>query len=157
MPIHIYDRVGSVFLMITLWAIPGWWRRVVLVLLLWAADRPVNVQRVLGLAGEITAPIRPWVAQDGTPVLSGILLFVLCWWYWRDVLQAKIRATGTSEQPRSRLPERRFGPAFERPPKVVSPQWWGHSAGIARSGRVTRGADARSPVVMRSKSLQSSR
>jgi hypothetical protein len=96
MPIHIYDRVGSVFLMITLWAIPGWWRRVVLVLLLWAADRPVNVQRVLGLAGEITAPIRPWVAQDGTPVLSGILLFVLCWWYWRDVLQAKIRATGTS-------------------------------------------------------------
>ena len=91
MPIHIYDLIGQVFVVITLWALPDWRRRVIVVVTMYLADKAyVIADRVERIGG----PVSEWhdiVKIQGTSIAALVLLGLFFYWYWRDYRTATTR------------------------------------------------------------------
>ena len=83
MPIHIYDLAGQVFIITTLWAIPGWSRRALVIVCMYLGNKAFTVAYYLGAAG---APpyIATLVQAQWMSAASLVLLVSFCYWYVRD-------------------------------------------------------------------------
>lgn len=83
MPIHIYDLAGQVFIVMTLWAIPGWSRRALVFFCMCLGTKAFTVAYYLGAAGAppyiVTLVQAQWMSAA-----SLVLLVSFCYWYVRD-------------------------------------------------------------------------
>ncbi len=83
MPIHIYDLTGQYFVIITLWAIPGWTRRAVVFFAMLLGDKANQIAYHLPKLGAPPV-LQELVKVHGTSIMATVLLALFLWWYWRD-------------------------------------------------------------------------
>jgi len=96
MPIHIYDLAGQAFILTTLWAIPGWSRRAIVIVCMLLGTKAFTVAFYIGAAGAPPAFVALVQAQ-WMSVASLVLLSSFCYWYVRDFKDqkpAQIHANG---------------------------------------------------------------
>lgn len=91
MPIHIYDLIGQVFVVMTLWALPGWPRRALVIVCMFFGDRVYHLAPKLR-AHDILVPYLDLLRSQGPSVMAALLLGCFLWWYWRDYAGGQLRA-----------------------------------------------------------------
>lgn len=93
MPVHIYDLTGQFFIVISLWALPGWSRRVIAFACMFLGDKAYQIAYHLPKVGTPPA-ITDLVKVHGTSLTAAVLLVLFLWWYWQDIGSTSSGATG---------------------------------------------------------------
>ncbi|MBL7644924.1 MAG: DUF2029 domain-containing protein [Candidatus Hydrogenedentes bacterium] len=83
MPVHIYDLTGQYFIVITLWAMPGWTRRATVFACMLVGDKSYQIAPRLSKIG-LPPELSDWARVHGASVMATMLLIAFILWYWRD-------------------------------------------------------------------------